>query len=193
MSKKTLILPLAVVYTLIDETEGVGEHFYKFPQGPLTFNEVLRIQKDCDWNTIFDKAYSEEEFDTADGGASDANSIGIRLLNTLTEKGLTLSAVLGLGGNLLYKKSNSETKDSFVATFVGKNPNYANWENRVGRKFAECAFDVSTNSEEYNFIMDELEQSVFDETIDYVTPTTSKEALTTLPCVVVVFDKKDEE
>lgn len=197
MSKKTLILPLPVVYTLIHETEGVGEHFYKFPWEEVTFLEVYRIQHEqqsgnhtgLDWILEASGCPAEgQDFDNADGASSDCNGIGNRLLDMLKEKGLSLSSVIGLDGQLLYKKSVNDEP-----SFVAKTKRFYDWHNKVATKFEECAFDVAKNSEEYDYIMDDIEKWAFDETIDYVSSPNCKTPLNSLPCVVCAFNTNDEE
>jgi hypothetical protein len=180
MSKKTLILPLSVVYTLIDEVEGIEDGFYKFPHGEISFYEVLRVQRNKTLSEIRDGYYSEEESEDAEGGAVDSERIARNLSALMTEKGFSLSAVTGSDGVLLYKKNKVEGGKSFVA----QSPD-GDWDYRVAKKFADCSFDIAEYSEEYDCVMDEIEKNVFDETVDYLSVSVDVD---TLPCVLCVFD-----
>lgn len=185
MSKKTMLLPLSVVYSLIEDAEGASDGFLKFCHNDVTFLEVMRIQANKDLDTISYGDFTDEQYELADATASDCNSVATRLLETLNEKGLSLSSVTGMNGNLLYKK-NKDGK-SFVAQ-----TEYSSWKYRVANKFADNAIEVAQYSEEYDCVMDELEQSVFDETVDYYTISEEFNTLpSVLPCVLCVFDKID--
>ena len=180
MSKKTMILPLSVVYTLIDDVEGVEDGFYKFPHGEVSFYEVLGVQRDKNMWEIRDGYYTEEEYEDAEGGAEDSERIARNLSALMAEKGLSLSAVTGSDGVLLYKKSKVEGGKSFVA----QSP-YGDWDYRVAKKFSECSFEVTEHSDVYDGVMSEIEKNVFDETVEYLSVNVDVDAL---PCVLCVFD-----